>query len=235
VGFVLDFGENGPDIEVETYGSRSFIVAPIGFDPAINAVYRLSVHILPALDSDRMNFSFWVTEVGRDNMELDYWSGSRMGFLLKHNRILILQLLLTATRNLIRTCQPKKVVMKCVYNDMPTRAMTKYHAINDIFVSEGYIIVPSDALYGLRSWHMDLGLAAVSFATGERSMDEKHKRFTAQAEDELRDAANEIRDHPAVRMAVAQMRAAMSAYKRDNWLKESSPIDTQRLAAGRGD
>ena len=84
--FILSFGEDGPETDVISTGSRSFIRMAIGFDPEIEISYFLTTAIDFVESLNGHELSFWVSAEHSNGFEETLWDGSETRFIRRPDR-----------------------------------------------------------------------------------------------------------------------------------------------------
>ncbi len=156
MAFILSFGQDGPDTEVNATESRSFIRSPIGFDPEDEIAYFLTVSFDFSISISGYELSFWVSANHLNGVEEDHWDGAETWFIKRSDRGLILGALLLLVIVLIQNIGPERVLMVAIRGTaLPEKAVRKYLEINRVFGSMGYSVTESEPIYGNKCWLME--------------------------------------------------------------------------------
>jgi hypothetical protein len=156
VAFILSFGEDGPDTQVISDGSRFFIRMMIGFDPEAEISYFLTTALDFSVSISGYELSFWIAGEGLNGLEEPLWDGTETWFIGQPNRGLILLAILLSVRVLVPKVKPERVFMIALRDNLPDRAIQKYLEINRVFEERGYSVTECDPRYGNRCWLMEL-------------------------------------------------------------------------------
>jgi hypothetical protein len=81
VAFILSFGEDGPDTQVISDGSRFFIRMMIGFDPEAEISYFLTTALDFSVSISGYELSFWIAGEGLNGLEEPLWDPQKRGLL----------------------------------------------------------------------------------------------------------------------------------------------------------
>jgi hypothetical protein len=155
VAFVLDFGEDGPNLRVGQVNMQSIVTTAVGFDPDVGTSYTLSVSLELMAIFAGFELSFWLSAEHEAGGQEDYWRGTTTKFISGLYRSLIVDVLCLSVGALIRTVLPDRVTMMAIDPYLPDKAIGKYLRINDIFISEGYSVAETPEKYGIRAWIME--------------------------------------------------------------------------------
>jgi hypothetical protein len=153
--FILSFGEDGPDTDVISTGSRSFIRMAIGFDPETEICYFLTTAIDFVEPLKGYEISFWVSAEHSNGFEETLWDGSETRFIRRADRGLVWQAILLGLRVLVTWIGPERVLMLAMREHLPDRAVQKYLQINRVFVELGHSVTDCDPRHGSRCWLME--------------------------------------------------------------------------------
>jgi hypothetical protein len=153
--FILSFGEDGPETDVISTGSRSFIRMAIGFDPETEICYFLTAAIDFAEPLKGYEISFWVSVEHSNGFEETLWDGSETRFIGRADRGLVWQAILLGLRVLVTWIGPERVLMLATREHLPDRAVQKYLQINRVFVELGYSVTDCNPRHGSRCWLME--------------------------------------------------------------------------------
>jgi hypothetical protein len=153
--FILSFGEDGPDTDVISTGSRSFIRMAIGFDPETEISYFLTIAIDFAEPLNGHEMSFWVSAEHSNGFEETLWDGTETRFIRRPDRGLVWRAILLGVRVLVTWIGPERVLMLAMREHLPDRAVQKYLEINRVFEQLGYSVTECDPRHGKRCWLME--------------------------------------------------------------------------------
>jgi hypothetical protein len=153
--FILSFGEDGPETDVISTGSRSFIRMAIGFDPETEVCYFLTTAIEFVESLNAHELSFWLSAEHPNGFEETLWDGSETRFIRRPDRGLIWQAILLGLRVLVTWIGPERVLMLTMREHLPDRAVQKYLQINRVFVELRYSVTECDPRHGNRCWLME--------------------------------------------------------------------------------
>lgn len=130
--------QSSSPLAVVATSSLATVVYPIGYDDHDDRVYQLFVSFGRA-PGGIVEYSFCITCIHNDGVVHDFWDSKVVaGVIPSKDRVLILQLLLDATKRLIKETNYPEVTMHTFATNLPPKALVKYRYIAQIFMNEGY-------------------------------------------------------------------------------------------------
>jgi hypothetical protein len=145
--FILSFGEDGPETDVISTGSRSFIRMAIGFDPETEISYFLTTAIDFVQSLNAHELSFWLSAEHSNGFEETLWDGSETRFIRRPDRGLIWQAILLGLRVLVTWIGPERVLMLTMRDTCRIEPC--------VFVELRYSVTECDPRHGNRCWLME--------------------------------------------------------------------------------
>jgi hypothetical protein len=130
-------------------------VTQIWFDVEANIAYTATIYFAYDVSVDGFELYFYLSGIYENGEQQDYWRWTMTAFIPNYYRLLILDLICLAARQLIREIKPVRVTMRTIDNNIPNKGRAKYSKINEIFTQEGYL-VEEDPVHGFRIWNMTL-------------------------------------------------------------------------------
>jgi hypothetical protein len=146
------------DFQFQTFkhGNSWLVILNIGYDDQIDLSYSLVVGLEPAVGGAIEYFFHIVEADGETGGEHTYWSGKETAhFILKDDRKVILEAVLTATQLLLKNAQPSRVEVTTYDPDPPDKALVKHLMIGRVFELGGYQVHAGNSYHGKRVWWMD--------------------------------------------------------------------------------
>jgi hypothetical protein len=158
MAFVCIASRGGPHpAPIEDEGG-CVVVLPVGHDDEEGIDYTLMVGLAPA-PGGIPEFFFCIIAANVNNGCKDtIWSGryvSRM--FTRYDRCLLRECLISVARSLVNFAHPARFSMTAYDDNLPERALVKFHCLNKMFERSGYTVRELDRWCGKHSWMAELG------------------------------------------------------------------------------
>lgn len=166
MAFVCTVKKETFDAEVFQHGNSYAAVINVGYDADSDRGYSLVVGLEPMAGGE-LEYFFHILETDRKiEYKQDYWCGKDVAeFISKEDRQAILQVLVSATCEMLDLVRPEKVNYISHDVNPPDKALVKHGLIASGFERCGYQVHTADPYHGKRVWWMER-LADQAVATG---------------------------------------------------------------------
>lgn len=153
-----------PESQVEAArfagNGETLVQIPVGYDGQTGVTFSVLVALspLPGHFPEGFELTFCVVEADPDDDYItERWDGSetRRAISDPDHRSLVLAAILAGVRTLVEEVRPPLVTMTTYRDNLPDRALTKYHTIASILEEFGYRVGRTDPYHGRHIWMMD--------------------------------------------------------------------------------
>lgn len=139
-------------IEEDDILSTVFNLGYVHYDEDMDFILRVGFHL--NTDTNIWEYIFAIDATYPDGRVFErYMDGKDTKCdILGPDRVYILQVLCSATRELLSRHPPSSFIMETFKADLPSEALRKYDLVNDVFRETGYVVTKAPSAAGRHVW-----------------------------------------------------------------------------------
>jgi hypothetical protein len=154
--FHLDISDGEPfEIRILENDLEILAIVPIGHDSSIDVQYNAIVTLirLEPFDGDyKAELMFDIVEAAPEGSTYFYDGLDTEKFLLGGDREVVLEVICSATENIVAQRQPDAIVMSSFQTNLPDKALVKYMGVSNAIRGAGYEGGEGNTFQGQHIW-----------------------------------------------------------------------------------